>query len=101
MDDLYDVGARNFLFLNVPPIDRAPMTVEQGEDAMQLEDTMVTDWNERVAALAQDLRSNYTGTFVAEFDYHTLMGDVIDDPTIYPETAVYKNTTEYCDAYGE
>lgn len=101
VDELYTAGARNFLFLNVPPIERAPLTVEEGEEAMELEDTMVRDFNARLEGLAENMRSNYTGTFVVEFDYHTLMGEVMDDPTAYPETAVYKNTTEYCVAYEE
>jgi phospholipase/lecithinase/hemolysin len=99
LDELYTAGARNFLLLNVPPIERAPLTAEQGSDAMELEDTMITDWNERLADLADSIRTGYNGTFVAEFDYHSLMGDVLDDPKTYPETEGYKNTTTYCEAY--
>ncbi|KAK2758073.1 hypothetical protein FQN54_004480 [Arachnomyces sp. PD_36] len=101
VDDLYETGARNFLFLNVPPVDRAPLTTEQGEEAMALEDAAIKDWNKRVVQMAGNLRTNYTGTYVAEFDYHKLFGAVMDDPSAYPETAVYKNTTGYCPEYED
>ena len=37
MDVVYKSGARNFLFLNVPPVNRSPLTKSQGKAASKLE----------------------------------------------------------------
>ncbi|KAI5861427.1 carbohydrate esterase family 16 protein [Durotheca rogersii] len=97
---LYDAGARNFVFLNVPPVDRSPLTVGQGQRAAEQERAAIADWNGRVADLAAALKSNHTEQVnVWLYDTNESFGRVIDNPTAFPQTAGLKNTTAYCTAY--
>ncbi|KAI0477453.1 carbohydrate esterase family 16 protein [Xylariaceae sp. FL0804] len=96
---LYDAGGRNFLFINVPPVDRAPLTTEQGTAASALEKADIASWNGRVVDMANTLKRNYTETNVWYFDANAIFNQVLDNPEVYPQTADYKNTTGYCIAY--
>ncbi|KAL9623896.1 MAG: hypothetical protein Q9160_001888 [Pyrenula sp. 1 TL-2023] len=99
VDTLYGAGARNFLFLNVPPVDRSPLTTQQGGDGAALEAADIADFNGRIQGLASGLAKDEPDTAVFLFDDHTLFGNVLDDPSQFPETALYKDTETYCAAY--
>ncbi|KAI1504803.1 hypothetical protein F5X99DRAFT_349600 [Biscogniauxia marginata] len=96
---LYDTGARNFVFINVPPVDRSPLTVGQGADSAALEKVDIDTWNGLVGDLAATLKSNSPDTNVWVYDSNKSFGAVMDDPSTYEATAGLKNTTDYCDAY--
>lgn len=99
-DTLYQSGARNFLFLNVPPVDRAPLTASQGAAAQAAENSAILAWNANVTALAANLSTAYADATAFVFDTHALFAAVLDDPAVYPQTAAYVNTTDYCEAYA-
>ncbi|KAL1895873.1 hypothetical protein Sste5346_004970 [Sporothrix stenoceras] len=92
-------GARNFLLLTVPPVDRSPLTTCQGTDASAKERVHIKKWNDGVAHLATTLQQK-PGTAVFVFDTHAPFSRVMDDPAAFPETAVYRNTTDFCAAYA-
>ncbi|KAK8085082.1 fungal cellulose binding domain-containing protein [Apiospora hydei] len=50
-----DAGARNFLFLNVPPVDRSPLTLGQGAAAADREAADIAAFNALTAELAANL----------------------------------------------
>ena len=56
MEVLYASAARNFLLLNVPTVDRAPLNTAQGVNATTLEAAAIADWNARLDDLAEELR---------------------------------------------
>ncbi|KAL0261895.1 hypothetical protein SLS55_003328 [Diplodia seriata] len=99
VDQLYTSGARNFLFLNVPPLERTPLTTGQGSDSVDLEKPVVTDFNTRISNLASSLQEKHADTTVFTFDAHTLFNQILDDPSSYTQTAGLKNTTAYCTDY--
>lgn len=99
VDELYQTGARNFLFLNVPPVNRSPLTQAAGAAAQALEATDIADWNSRVAALSKNLTSTYHDATSFLFDTNAIFNQVLDDPCTYVQTCPYKNTTTYCPAY--
>lgn len=99
VDELYQTGGRNFLFLNVPPVNRAPLTTAQGVAAEQLEAADIADWNSRVAKLANNLTHTYSDATAFLFDTNAIFDQVLDDPCSHPQTCPYKNTTDYCVAY--
>ena len=99
VDTLYQSGARNFLFLNVPPVDRSPLTVSQGEWSITNEAAAIAAFNANISALASNLSSTYADASVFLFDTHALFTAVLDDPSVYPQTAAYTNTTDYCEYY--
>lgn len=96
---VYDAGARNFLFLTVPPVDRSPLTTRQGPDFSAKERIHIRQWNDGVAQLADDLRRR-PGATVFLYDAHAPSSTAMDDPAAFPETAVYRNTTGFCEAYS-
>jgi len=99
VDSLYYIGARNFAFLNVPPVDRAPLVSEQGTAAQALEKADIADWNARVTGMAQALKKMRPDTNVFTVDANKLFTEVLDNPKSYPQTSGYANLTEYCVAY--
>jgi len=90
---LYQAGARNFLFLNVPPMDRAPSSPAAIKPA-------IAYWNTRLAGMLTDLGDAYGDTNVVEFDTHNFITKILDNPATFPQTALYKDTTNApCRAY--
>lgn len=100
MEQLYTSGARNFLFLNVPPVNRSPLTTAQGANASALEATDIAYFNSQIQVLASNLTTAHADATTFVFDTNTLFNEVLDDPQRFPETALYRNTTTYCAAYA-
>lgn len=95
---IYDAGGRNYVLINVPPLDRTPLIVPQGETAVALSKADVASWNQKVVDLAQALKAK-ADTSVWVYDSNTSFGEVIDDPTSHAESSGLKNTTDFCAAY--
>ncbi|CAI6043282.1 unnamed protein product [Clonostachys chloroleuca] len=94
IDSLYDTGARNFLLLSIPPLERAPRTTQSSdaENRVPLMKDAVQDWNERLRIFKQRIQYLHSDVNVFLFDTYSLFQKVIDDPAQYEETAVYKDT---------
>ena len=99
INQIHESGGQNFLFLNVPPIDRSPMVIAQGEQGQELADAAIQDFNNRISALAADVETSYERSRVFQFDTHALYSAVLDDPASHGETAVYKDVTTFCEEY--
>ncbi|MCJ1307704.1 hypothetical protein MMC25_001352 [Agyrium rufum] len=99
VDQLYQSGARNFLFLNVPPVNLSPGTTIYGQGAINSEGADIEAFNLGIERLATNLSIAYPDTTVFQFDTNAVFSQVLDEPSSYPETALYKNTTAYCVAY--
>ncbi|KXH26797.1 fungal cellulose binding domain-containing protein [Colletotrichum salicis] len=101
VEEVYEAGARNFLFLNVPPLERMPRTTQSNaaQERIPLEKSAVEDWNERLNVFVNELREAHGDATMFQYDTYGLFGRVINTPGRYKETAVYKNTTTYCSAY--
>ncbi|KAI4131089.1 MAG: hypothetical protein LQ338_001410 [Usnochroma carphineum] len=96
LDSLYHYGARNFLLHNVPPIDRGPYMTRP--DAL-VEGPDINDFNYRMALLFNNFTSTHTDVTVFLFNTNSLFSQVLDNPSVFPQTAIYKNTTGSCKAY--
>ena len=99
--DLFEAGARNFVFLNVPPIERSPLTLEQGDEAVELESSALERFNGLVEGLAGDVASEREGVNVWVYDTYKSFSEVLDDPTAYPATEGLKDVTTFCEEYQE
>lgn len=97
---LYDHGARNFMFLNVPAVDRSPVIMERGPRDVAWLGADLTDFNDRVAKMAGDLKSRHQDVNAWVYDTRTDFSKVLDDPTAFPQTSGLKNVTDTCDKYG-
>ncbi|CAK3950086.1 carbohydrate esterase family 16 [Lecanosticta acicola] len=99
VDTLYCNGARNFLFLNVPPIDRSPSTITNGASSPSIQRTDISEWNRNVSRIASNLSSTYQDATTFVFDTNKLFNQVLDDPCSYEATCAYKDTSDYCASY--
>lgn len=99
VDQLYTSGARNFLFLNVPPVNRSPLTVAAGASSQALEAEAIAEWNARVYLLSKNLTHAHRDVTSFVFDTNSLFNRVLDYPCVSPITCPYQNTTDYCVAY--
>lgn len=101
VDTLYEEGARNFMLINVPPIDRAPVTTGFSTAATRVPEchAAIANWNERLQDLQTDLTAAYSDATVFYIDANTLFNDVIDDPTEFAATSTYQDTADYCAEY--
>ncbi|KAF2091906.1 carbohydrate esterase family 16 protein [Saccharata proteae CBS 121410] len=99
VEELYGSGARNFLFLNVPPVQCSPGTVVLGASDVQLEADAIKDWNFRLEILAAELNMKHSDATIFRYDTYSLFNEVLENPSTYPATSIYKNTTGYCVGY--
>ncbi|KAJ7286505.1 hypothetical protein C8J57DRAFT_1497157 [Mycena rebaudengoi] len=76
LDELHSFGARSFLFLTVPPIDRSPLFIQQGRAVTSL--------------LASDI-ANYNSHLSATPVFNKLL----DNAKIFG----FSNSTGFCEAY--
>lgn len=99
VEDLYTTGARNFLFLNVPPVDRSPLTVSGGTYSTTTEKADIADFNARIVSMVANLTRVHPDSTSFIFDTNALFTQVLDNPKSTPQTSGYKNTTNYCTDY--
>jgi phospholipase/lecithinase/hemolysin len=99
VDELYASGARNFVFLNVPPVDRSPLMLGQASTSQEMERLDLAAFNGLIEEMAGAMKDQYKEVNVWVYDTHTVFGEVLDNPAAYKQTAGYKNVTAYCEAY--
>ncbi|KAF8148146.1 hypothetical protein K438DRAFT_2087483 [Mycena galopus ATCC 62051] len=66
VDSQTAVGARNFLFLNVPRVDLTPLVTAEGTAAQQQLAAVITDFNTRLAANVTSFQETNTGVCTCE-----------------------------------
>ena len=101
LDQLYKYGARNFLILNVPPLERAPVAVQAGQQSIEQHARAVSDWNRLLAPVAQNLSATYPDVKAFVYDTYSLFNEILNSPSSNKETAGLKNTTTYCQTYSD
>ena len=95
IDQLYRSGARNFVFLNIPPLDRFPKPPPDLDLG-----PAITDWNTRLAAFSTNLSHAYVEDMnPLVFDTHAFLTAVINNTSAFPQTAGIRNTTAPCAGY--
>ncbi|KAI0800239.1 hypothetical protein C8Q74DRAFT_1235266 [Fomes fomentarius] len=76
-----NAGARNFLFVNVPPIDRSPLMLGQSQDAQALEKQVIAGYNSKLVARAASLKAANSGVKTWIWDSNTAFTTVLNNPT--------------------
>ncbi|KAI0700963.1 hypothetical protein C8T65DRAFT_656929 [Cerioporus squamosus] len=80
---LYNVGARNFLFVNVPPVDRSPLMLSQSADAQALEKKVITGFNSKLASRVASFAAANSGVKTWFWDSNAAFTTVLNNPTAY------------------
>lgn len=96
---VYAMGARNFLFLSVPPIERAPAILEYGVSDQMLVGAAILEWKRRLIKVVRQLRGKHSDVTIFAFDTYTIFNGALNNPKVFPQTASYRNTTSYCEIY--
>ncbi|KAF8591202.1 carbohydrate esterase family 16 protein [Ramaria rubella] len=104
VNELFNAGARNFLFIGVPAIDLTPFVMQQGAANPGLARTSLEQWNENVQSVAAALKAAHSDVTTGFVDLETLFRDIVADPesigvssvadlwfnTLHPVPAVHK-----------
>lgn len=96
---MYAAGARNFVFVNVPPVDRSPGTVASGPEYQAAEAAYIAQFNTLLRGLVRGMARRYRDTTCFLFDANFLFTEVIDNAGQFTETAGIKNVTGCCGPY--
>jgi len=92
---LYANNARNFLFINAPPLDRAPQC--EGIDEAS---AFIKDWNTRLLELNRNFTNANPDASTWTFDANQLLNKALDEPKTWPQSSGLKNVTESCGVYA-
>ena len=77
---LYDAGARDFLILDVPPIDRAPTAVDKGNDTVWNVQSNITAFNQVLRNQAHAFLSAHSGSKISFLNTTQPFSTVLDNP---------------------
>ncbi|KAH7020905.1 uncharacterized protein B0I36DRAFT_367381 [Microdochium trichocladiopsis] len=95
-----EAGARNFLFINVPPLERTPIAQKAPKGPYNSRTTaLVTSFNQRIAELAGKVQNEFAGSTVYTYDAHGMFDHALGEPGSFPELASVRDTADYCAAY--
>ncbi|KAH9900944.1 hypothetical protein C8Q73DRAFT_832477 [Cubamyces lactineus] len=93
---LYADGARSFLFLTVPPTNRAPLIFQQGRRAVSAITPALADYNAQLAASVRAFQATHRDLDqVTVFDTRPIFNTLLDRA----DTFGFVNSTGFCDAY--
>ncbi|KAH8103480.1 hypothetical protein BXZ70DRAFT_889104 [Cristinia sonorae] len=74
------VVTRNFLFINVPPVDRSPLMLAQAASAQTLEKSVINTFNAKLASRVSAFQAANAGVKTWQFDSNTVFNTVLDSP---------------------
>ncbi|TFK36386.1 GDSL lipase/esterase [Crucibulum laeve] len=96
LDVLYNSGARSFMFLTVPPIDRAPLWTQQGPKMVTQIRPLIADYNRQlIGAVTHFEKSHVDLDTVTIFDTHPIFNTLLDNA----QTIGFVNSTGFCLPY--
>ncbi|KAI1790391.1 fungal cellulose binding domain-containing protein [Ganoderma leucocontextum] len=72
-------GARNFLFINIPPIERAPANRKHSEADRLLEKNTVLDFNKKLAKKAKSFQAKHRGVKTWVWDSNGAINNILDN----------------------
>lgn len=96
VEKLYASGARSFLFLSVPPIDRAPQFIEGGTNSTRQVASSIKDYNTQLSQRINTFKRTHRGLGqVTTFDTGKVFNALLDNA----ESLGFVNATGYADPY--
>lgn len=94
---LYLAGARNFMLINLPPIDLSPPL--EGTERSVTGDS-VRLYNKQIELSMQRLRHSHSDVTMFSLDVNRLIRQVIQNPDSFQATKNVHDTTHYCPTYA-
>ncbi|KAJ7907306.1 hypothetical protein B0H13DRAFT_1879697 [Mycena leptocephala] len=93
LDELYSFGARSFLFLTVPPVNRAPLFLEQGKAVTSLLASDIANYNAQLSATAKRFQESHKNVETTVFDTQPVFNTFLDNA----KTFGFSNSTGFCE----
>lgn len=100
VEEVYETGARNFVFLGVPPLQRTPLS-SGNKEGVELEDKAVQAWNTDLIKMSDALRNRHPDITSLIFQTIDVYNRVLDDPLSFPQTKGLKDTKDFCGVYPD
>jgi len=75
--------ATNFLFINVPPIDRSPLMLAQSATSQATEKAIIADFNYKLAERISAFKTNHSWVQTWLWDSNSAFTAVLNSPTSY------------------
>ncbi|KAJ7137935.1 GDSL lipase/esterase [Mycena epipterygia] len=95
IEELYGFGARSFLFLTVPPVNRAPLWLVQGHSITSLLAADIANYNAQLTETAKQFQATHKNFEATIFDTQPVFNTLLDEATTFG----FSNSTGFCDAY--
>jgi len=84
MENLYDTGARNYFFVNMPPIDRTPMVLNQTRSIIANYTYAVNHYNhDLLPASVNNFTRTHSGVRSIIYNVYSLFTQVLNNPHDY------------------
>ncbi|KAG8853662.1 hypothetical protein FRB96_008080 [Tulasnella sp. 330] len=99
VEKVYNTGARNFLFINVPPVNRSPLMLAETAADQAGEKTVIDGFNARLAARVAEFDLSGQGVKALFYDSSARVNQILDNPQKYgfvDSTTFGTNATDYC-----
>lgn len=96
VENLYQKGIRSFLFINVPPIDRAPLFIQQGVATTRAVKASLADYNAQLSGQVKTFQSRHNDLDqITVFDANKLFSTLLNGAGALG----WVNSTGFCEAY--
>ncbi|KAF8884825.1 hypothetical protein BD779DRAFT_1442901 [Infundibulicybe gibba] len=96
IEELYQEGARSFLFLTVPPTDRSPLFLQQGSAVVSTLTPLIANYNQQLRTTVKKFQDRHRDLDqVTVFDTQPVFNALLDNA----EKLGFVNSTGFCDAY--
>lgn len=93
LETVYEAGYKNYLFMNLPPLDKTPSNLQTATPLPNL--TMIESYNTILASAASSFQTSHPGSKAMVFDTYGYLFHILEHPAEYG----IKNTTAYCPRY--
>ena len=97
-DNLYQQGARRFMFVGVPPLDRSPLIQTESQEIQTEYRDYANDFNGQLAQRITQWAGENAGVVAATYDYHRWLSAVLDDPASlgFPDATCINSDGQSC-----
>lgn len=95
MNQVYSTGVRNFVFMNVPPIELAPTNRGLSAQGLSILKSNVKAFNTKLLTRIQAFKATSLEVSVWHIDTFDLFNTILTNPLAYG----FKNSTDSCSYY--
>jgi len=99
VEKVYATGARSFLFVDVPPVNRSPLMLAQPASSQALEKTVIDEFNKLLAERVLKFELTHPGVLAFYYDSSSRVNAILNDPHRYgfrDNSSYGTDSTDYC-----